>query len=81
MIEKLFREESLCENGSYQKISTQVVETLNHLTAQLREEDKRLVQRLCDCYIEREEIVKNLAYQEGFRVAVVLASDIEMLFK
>ena len=79
MVEKLFCEETICENEVYRDVSAQVVETLDLLTAQLREEDKRLLQRLCDHYCKREEIVRDLAYHEGLRVAVGILNDIEKL--
>lgn len=81
MIELLFREDVISENKKYHELSGHIANSLDELTAQLREDDKRLLQRLCGYYIKREEIVKEQAYQEGFRAAISIVRDMERLLE
>lgn len=81
MIEQLFREDTISENEEYRKLSGCIADTLDELTAQLREADRCLLQRLCGCYAKREEVVKEQAYQEGFRAAMGIVRDMEHLLK
>lgn len=81
MIELLFREKVISEDEKYHELSGHIANTLDELTAQLREEDKHRLQRLCSHYIKREELMKELAYQEGFRIAIGIVKDIDRLLQ
>lgn len=81
MIELLFREDVIFENEQYHELSGHIANSLDELTAQLREDDKRLLRHLCNYYIKREEVVKEQAYQEGFRAAMGIVRDIKNLLR
>lgn len=81
MIELLFREKVISEDEKYSELFEHIVNTLDEFTTQLWEEDKHQLKRLCTHYIKREAILKELAYQAEFRVAIGLVKDMDRLLQ
>lgn len=76
MIEKLMNPERPYGEPAYSKLSEQIHQLQQAISAQLTTEDQKQMEQLADAYIRRETAVLSDAFADGFWTAVELMMEL-----
>ena len=76
MVERLLNGEKRPSGEAYRRATVQILEAENELSQRLAVQDRQWLEKLGDAYGQRERVVMEAAFREGFCQAVLLALDV-----
>ena len=76
MVERLLNGEKRPSGEAYRRATVQILEAENELSQRLAVQDRQWLEKLGDAYGQRERVVTEAAFREGFCRAALLALDV-----